>query len=90
MTPPTITVAEYVVTLSGLPPGAVVGWGDSRESVADSNGTAQHDYDSPEATADRFMPRTTMPGRRGLVVTLPDNSDRWAGHVDVACVSDAW
>jgi hypothetical protein len=85
---PTVTVNSYVVTVTGIPPGAVVGWGDCRESVADASGTATHDYNAASSTSDRLWPTSTWPGRRLLVITTP--SDRWVGHVDVACVQDAW
>jgi hypothetical protein len=90
MNPPTISMTGFVVTLSGLPPGAVVGWGDSRESVVDAGGVVQHDYDSPEATAGRISPLTTGHGRRLLVINMPDGSDRWVGHVDLVCPQTAW
>jgi hypothetical protein len=87
---PTVTVDQFVVIITGIPPGAVIGWGDCRSSTAGIDGVAIHDYDAPSSTDDRLYPHTTMPGRRGLVINMPDSSDRWSGHVDVACVQDAW
>jgi len=87
---PTVSVNQFVVAITNLPPGAIIGWGDCRETIADASGTAVHDYDALSSTFDRFYPRTTWPGRRPLVINMPDASDRWIGHVDVACEQTAY
>jgi hypothetical protein len=87
---PTIAVDGFIATVSGLPSGAVVGWGDSRESVVDASGVVTHDYDAPSSTFDRLYPLTTGQGRRLLVVNMPDGSDRWVGHLDLVHPQTAW
>jgi hypothetical protein len=77
---PTITVDGWVVTVTGLQPGSLVGWNDGPGTLADSEGVATHDYYNAVPGMPGSQP---SPGRR-FVVCVSSDGTPFRTNVDVA------